>query len=198
MESRSAERRGRPTIDERAERRRELQRSYPDRFSGLIATLRGDGPPAGGRLRDDPAHWHPIMRKLVLAAVAVAVAIVVGLMVHQAWRQDRIDTWTGPGDPVPSGQAVLACLPPTTTPDDQLPTWIRYQERTYARTDFVRPLRNQGRYGESGQVETDHRLGRMRLMLPMEDPHDQPAGRLLVVIEPGPAATLYEWAPDCE
>jgi hypothetical protein len=198
MAEQSLRGRDRPSIDERAERRRALQHTYPDRYTGLLAMLRNDRAPGGGRLLDDPARWHPIMRRLVLAAVVIGLGIAVVYVASDTWRQGRVDAWSGPGAPVTSGQLVLDCLPESTTPDDRLPTWIRYEGRVYARTDFVRPLRNAGRYGETGQVETDHRLDRMRLMLLMEDPRGVPAERLLVVVEPGPAATLYQWAPDCE
>jgi hypothetical protein len=197
MQSDDAGVRSRPSIEERAERRRALQQQHPDRYSSLIDVLRGDRPGRAVRF-SDPAQWHPIMRQLIVVSVVIAALLAVGYVVSDMLRQGRIDAWSGPTATVTSGQEVLACLPADTTPDDQLPTWIRYGERVYARTDFLRPLRNQGRIDETGQVETGYRLDRMRILLPMEDPADQVPARLLVVIEPGPAATLYEWAPACQ
>lgn len=189
--------RSRPSIEERAERRRTLQSQHPDRYSSLLDVLRGDRPSRSVRF-SDPAQWHPVMRQLIVVSIVIAGLVAAGYLVSDMLRQGRIDAWSGPTATVTSGQEVLACLPAGTTPHEHLPTWIRYGDRVYARTDFVRPLRNQGRIDETGQVETGYRLDRLRILLPAEDPTDQVPPRLLVVSEPGPVATLYELAPACQ
>jgi hypothetical protein len=187
----------RPSIEERAERRRSLQRTYPDRYTGLIQVLRRGRHDGGGRLLSDPARWHPVMRQLIVASFVAVALIAAFYVLNELWRAGRIDTWSGPTSAVTSGQEMLACLPDWTQRDDALPTWMRYGDLVYAKTDRLRALRGQGRVGETGQIEAGYRLGDMRLLLPPETPEGQPPRSVFIVIEPGPAATIYELAPDC-
>jgi hypothetical protein len=188
----------RPTVDQRAERRREVQRASTDRYSSLIGILRGHASDGAGRLRDDPARWHPVMRQLLVATIVVVVLIIALYTIDEAWRQERIDTWSGPTGDVVSGQEVMACLPERTTPHSQLPTWMRYRDRVFARTDYLRALRASGAPGETGQHETGYRLDRMRVLLPGNRPADGPHDTILIAVDQAPVASVYEWAEACD
>ena len=66
-------------------------------------------------------EWHPIAAKLLVAAfvgVLLYAAVYVG---YNAWRDSRVDTWSGPDTTVTSGQRLADCPVVNALHDDDVP-----------------------------------------------------------------------------
>jgi hypothetical protein len=186
----------RPSIEERADKRRRLQGSGRDRFGNLVYALRaGREMPFYGR-RAERLRWHPIAWRLVKLIALIAVVYALAWVASEYWRAQRVDTWQGPDTAVTSGQRLDGCARANTVHDDYLPSWIRYNGRTYLLTDAAWPVLGQGARDATGQIETGYELGDRRLLTPNTTAPGEPT-RVLIVRPPTYVASVYVYAAEC-
>lgn len=146
------------------------------------------------RRRSRSLEWHPIAAKLVVAAligVLVYAAIYVG---YNAWRDSRVDAWSGPDASVTSGQRLADCPVVNSLHDDTFPTWIRYGGQVYRSTGSIRPV---GTDPTNDYPSTGYQLGELRLLRVANTP-DGRAGKIIVLkLVDVPVGQVFELTPDC-
>jgi hypothetical protein len=184
----------RPTISQRADRRQRLQAGGSDRFASLMRALHaGQEVPLQSR-QARSLEWHPIAAKLIVAAfvgVLLYAAVYVG---YNAWRDGRVDTWSGPDTTVTSGQRLADCPVVNALHDDTFPTWIRYSGQVYRSTGTIRPV---GTDPTGDYPPTGYALGGLRLLRVANTPDGQ-AGRIIVLkLVDVPVGQVFEVTPEC-
>lgn len=161
----------RPTIAERAARRDQIYAGGRDRYGALLRSLQaGQELPiyrGAGRISLD---WHPILWTLVRVAIVVAVAYFAVRAGTQWWRENRVDTWSGPTTSVQSGVRLAGCPVVDAIRVEDFPSWLTFEGTVYRYTGRKRPYVGPE---TSGYTATDYTNGAMRLVL-MEN---TPAGR---------------------
>ncbi len=174
-----------------------MEHSGRDRYSSLVRALQAGREVPVGRTRSMPLEWHPIFRRLVVLAVVLAIAAVVVINAHERWREGLVDSWTGPGPLVQSGQRLSGCAATDGLTHATMPVWVRYGGSVYVLTDARWALSNEGRLNETSLVETGYSLGEKRILL-IEEPAAGAALESLVVARP-PAygGGLYLPHPEC-
>ncbi|MBA2254730.1 MAG: hypothetical protein H0W07_06425 [Chloroflexi bacterium] len=195
MVERGSRSRGRPTVEERAAQRERLSSDGSDRYARLILALRQGRPEPMGRERSYPLRWHPIARKLLIAAITIAIAYLSVRVGLDLIRERRIDTWAGPDTTVQSGQRLAGCPAIDSLNDNVFPSWIRYGGRVYALGNQLRPVVDSR--SSPGPAESGYTLGEMRLLLD----NDTPAGRsrdiVILVLPTSRAGQVFRVVPDC-
>ena len=189
--------RGRPSIAERAARREALQRSERDRYSNLVRALQAGRELPLGTARGERMKWHPIAWTLVRLAILAVIVYAVGSVGYNFWRQQHVYAWAGPTADVTSGQRLAGCAAANGQDHGYLPTWVRHGDRTYVLTPRQRPLVNEGRVGETRQIETGYTLERFRVLIPAEVLDPAAPTHILLVQSPSFVAAIYQHAPEC-
>ena len=186
--------RPRPSIEERAERRQRLESAGSDRYSSLMRALyAGQEVPIRQR-KARSLEWHPVAGKLLLAAVVGVLAYVVIVTGYNAWRDSRVDTWSGPDATVTSGQRLADCPVANALHDNTFPTWIRYGGRVFVASGGIRPV---GNTPTPDYPMTPYRLGELRLHTIANTP-DGVAGKVVLVkLADVPTGQVFELNPDC-
>jgi len=118
--------------------------------------------------RSRPIQWHPIGIKLIALAVVVVVAWFGLSVVTAWWRDNRVDTWSGPDTSVQSGQRLASCEEVEQVSDELYPSWIRYKGAIYRLTTLARPFIGPG--VTAGFHDSGYSLGALRLILIDETP----------------------------
>jgi hypothetical protein len=189
--------RQRLSIEERAARRDEINRSGRDRWAALVRSLQAGrelpvGKPARRRLRlsINPVFWTV----LKIAAVGVAVyAIALGT---QTWlREQSVDTWTGPSSAVTSGLNLAGCPEAAQIRDPILPSWIKVDGSVYLLTDRRRPFLAIGR--TRGFTDSGYSSGGLHLLWIDDTPAGRARDDLLVWQERAIAGVTYAREPGC-
>lgn len=190
----------RPSIEERARRRSELDAANRDRYEGLLRHLR-----AGQEIAVEPKRgslhgvgrpdWHPIAGRLVLA-VAVVAALYLALTAAAGWwREERVETWSGPDGTVQSGQRLEGCAELIRLDDAVLPNWIRYGGAVFQLTEAGLPM-GESNIGTS-YLETPYALGDLRLFEVRVAGLGPPGSRLIVRNGDAPAGQVYRRLDAC-
>jgi hypothetical protein len=186
--------RHRPTISERAERRKRLQAGGTDRYSSLIRALHA-GREVPLRHREPTAlEWHPIAAKLLVAIFIAVVAYAAVSVGYRAWRDGHVDTWSGPDTSVTSGQRLVDCPVVNALHDDTFPTWIRFGGHIFRATGSVRPV---GSDPTGDFPVTGYSLGDLRLLRIGNTPDGQAGKTILIKLVDVPAGELFELTPEC-
>lgn len=186
--------RARPSIEERAARRAYLETHGKDRYDSLLRHLR-----AGREMAIEPrgrwrVEWHPIARRLVLVALAVAAVYAVATFTAAQLREARVDAWAGP-DAVQSGQRLASCPAVFAYGDPVFPNWIRFEGSIFVPAAAQLPI---GRsnigvyYHDSGNT-----LGLLRIYRVTISGLGEPGSRILVHSEGAPAGELYRRVEGC-
>lgn len=187
--------RPRASIEERAQRRERLQAGR-DRYAALLRSLRAGRevqvarPRA--RLRDE---WHPILRTLILAALAFLV-LWFGARAGLDWiRRGQVTTWTGPDATVQSGQVLQGCPILDTIDNPVYPSWVRWNGSIYRYSGSKRPFL--GIDQANGFSESGYRSGDLHLYLIDDTPDGKSRDTVLLWFEGGIAGVEYARTPDC-
>lgn len=190
----------RPSIEERARRRSELDAGSRDRYDSLLRHLRAGQeiaiqPRGGWRDRLEALDWHPIAGRLLLA-IAAAVAVYLLLTAVTGWlREGRVDTWSGPDATVQSGQRLEGCVDLVRLDDAVLPNWIRYRGEVFQLTEIGLPM-GESNIGRS-YTATPYALGDLRLFEVRVQGLGPMGSRLIVRNGEAPAGQLYRRLGSC-
>ena len=133
----------RPSIAERAARRDELQATGRDRYGTLLRSLQaGHELPLhrrGGRIAID---WNPILWTLFKVAIVVVAVYFTVRVGTQWWRENHVDTWSGPDATVQSGVSLAGCPVVADIRVEDFPSWVSYGGSIYNYTPWKRPYIN--------------------------------------------------------
>lgn len=190
----------RPSIEERARRRSELDAADRDRYASLLRHLRAGQeialePPRDWRDRLEALDWHPIAGRL-LVAITLVVALYLALTAVTGWlREGRIDTWSGPDATVQSGQRLDGCPGLVRLNDAVLPNWLRYRGDVFQLTEVGLPL-GESNIGRS-YLPTPYALGDLRLFEVRVQGLGPMGSRLIVRNGNAPAGQLYRRLDSC-
>ena len=193
--------RQRASVEERALRRERLRAGH-DRYTALLRTLQ-----AGremrlarperrfGRFGRLDIEWHPIMRTLILAAIA-AVIVWFGARAGLDWiRHGQVTTWIGPDATVQSGQVLADCPIVDTIDNPVFPSWVRWKGSVYRYTGLKRPF--VGLDKATGFSESGYRTGDLHLYLIDDTPDGLSRDTILLWFDGGIAGVEYARTPDC-
>jgi hypothetical protein len=185
----------RPSVDERAARRAELEARGRDRYDALLRHLQaGQELPIPKRRRTFGLDIHPTAGKLVVAALIVA-AIWLGTITVTDWlRAGRVDTWTGPTTTVQSGQRLDGCSGAAFREDVYFPNWIRFEGQTFLWADRNLPI-GPNSVGEA-YLETGYTLGELQLYRVANTIEGRAGAELMIRQGGSPAGAIYALA-DC-
>jgi hypothetical protein len=187
---------GRLTIEERAAQRDRMGTSDGDRYDALVDTLRARG--AVPRMRELRVRtdWHPIARKLLL----VAAVLLLGYFGLQRgidyFRDQRVDTWSGPDATVQSGQRLADCPVVNDLHHDFFPTWVRWDGTIYRLVDEIRPVADRGG-GEVSITKSGYQLGSMLLLLDDTTPQGVRRDFIVLLAQPSNVGQVFRRTPDC-
>lgn len=162
---------GRPSIEERAAKRGQIDEGERDRYGRLVTTLRAGRETA----LQDPGtvkwEWHPVAGKMILLVLAGVALYVVGSFGYNWFRDQQVATWAGPpaAVAVQSGQRLAGCASANALHDDIYPTWIRYGGSVYVVREVPRPVLGR-EPGTTGLDETGYASGSLRLLLDPQNP----------------------------
>jgi hypothetical protein len=190
------ERRGRPSIEERVARRKEVDRHGKDRYDTLLRHLRaGQEIPLERRARREALDWHPIAGKLVIAALAIVAAYLVVSTVVNVIRENRVDQWTGPDTSVTSGQKLDGCPSLFHADDPVFPNWIRFKGAIFQQADAVVPVgdTNIG----SSYLDSGYTLERMRIYTVEISGLGPRGSRIVVRNGNAPGSEVYRKVDEC-
>jgi hypothetical protein len=184
----------RPTIEERAERRERVESGGADRYTSLVRALRA-GKEVPIREREARSlEWHPVAGKLLIAAVIGVLAYAAIVTGYNAWRDSRVETWSGPDATVASGQRLANCPVANALHDDVFPTWVRYGGRIYIASGANRPVGN----GPTPDYPlTPWQLGELRLHTIANTPDGRDGKVILLRLVDSPVGQVFELNPDC-
>ncbi|HET7677074.1 MAG TPA: hypothetical protein VFK38_04410 [Candidatus Limnocylindrales bacterium] len=188
--------RPRLSIEERAARREQLLHGDRDRFQNLVRSLQAGRELSLSDARRQRFAWHPIARSLAVIAAIVLVEYLAVIVVHNAFRDARVETWQGADNSVQSGQRLAGCPTVNVLHDEVFPTWLRYGGRTYRWTERYRPVLG-AVPGETGFTETGYSLGSLRLLVEDRTPDGRARRFVLIHQSPAVAAKVFEEEPDC-
>jgi hypothetical protein len=186
----------RPTIEERRERREQLDAEGRDRYDSLIRHLQaGRELPLRQRRRsfDIGSEINRVGPKVLAVALVVAAIWLGAIFVIERLQADRIETWAGPDATVQSGQNLAGCELPDV--DTSFPAWIRIGDRVYVGSGRSAPLGSESIPRD--YAPTGHTLGDLSLF----HIENTPAGlaRETVMIRKGESAAgaVYEIDEAC-
>jgi hypothetical protein len=184
----------RPTIEERAERRQRVESGGSDRYTSLVRALRA-GKEVPIREREARSlEWHPIAGKLLIAAIVGVLAYAAIVAGYNAWRDSRVETWSGPDASVTSGQRLADCPVANALHDDVFPTWVRYAGHVYVASGGVRPV---GTVPTPDFPMAPYQLGELRLHTVANTP-DGREGKLIVLrLADAAVGQQFDLNPDC-
>ena len=129
----------------------------------------------------------------VIAVVAVAyLAVTTGL---NLWREQRVDTWSGPDATVTSGQRLDGCPAASEFRDPIFPAWVRFEGAIYGGTPAIRPV---GSNLDNAYPVTGYRLGSLSLMRVANTPEGQAGRQILLKLDSSLTGQLYVRLPGCE
>jgi hypothetical protein len=185
----------RPSIAERAARREQMQAGGRDRYGSLLRSLQAGRElqlyRRGGRVA---LNWHPVLWTLVRVALVVVVVYFAVRVGAQWWRENHVDTWSGPDASVTSGVRLADCPLVDGIRVDEFPSWVVYGGSVYRYTGWKRPYI--GKPAE-GYTLTPYTNGSAHVVL-VNGTAAEPAGDTILVWNEGALAGVeYARTPDC-
>jgi hypothetical protein len=187
--------RRRLTIDERAERREQVERGGSDRYTSLMRALYAGQEVPLRRRRAKSMEWHPIAGKLILVAIIAVLAYAAVSIGYNAWRDASVDTWSGPDASVMSGQRLADCPLVNALHDDTFPTWVRFEAKVYRLTGVARPV---GSRPTPDYPATGYELGQLRLHRIANTPDGLAGQIVLLKLADAGVGQVFELTEGCE
>jgi hypothetical protein len=133
-----------------------------------------------------------VLVRVVLVAALVYLALTTAL---NLWRDQRVDTWSGPDATVTSGQRLEGCPEASEFQDPIFPAWVRYQGMVYGGTEAIRPV---GSNADNAYPVSGYRLGSMGLLRVANTPDGQAGRQILLKLDSSLTGQLYVRLPACE
>ncbi|MFI5042959.1 MAG: hypothetical protein ACHQNA_14130 [Acidimicrobiales bacterium] len=192
----SGRERPRASVEERAERRERLRAGH-DRYTALLRTLQAGREVRLARPRSGHwgIEWHPIMRTLVLAAIA-AVVLWFGARAGLDWiRRGQVTTWSGPDATVQSGQVLGDCAVVNAIDNPVYPSWVRRNGGVYRYTGSKRPFT--GTDFSNSFTDTRYQTGDLHLYLIDDTPDGSTRDTIMLWFGGGIAGVEYARTPEC-
>lgn len=184
----------RRSVSERAAQRDRMEQAGRDRYSSLLRTLQAGQELPWQRRNGPRLAWHPIATTLIRAAILGILLWLAVTAVASFLREVRVDTWSGAGPPVTSGQRLDGCLLVGRVTDGLFPNWIRFEGRVYLLADSIRPM---GFAPDPDFPSAGHRLGAMELFRVVNTPDGQDGQVILVRLETSAVGQVYRVEPAC-
>jgi hypothetical protein len=160
----------------------------------LVRALRAGQEVTLRERRGNALEWHPIARKLLLAALVGIVLWFSIVTAYNAWRDSRVETWSGPDATVQSGQRLADCPPANALHDDTFPTWVRYGGHVYISTGRIRPV---GATPTPDYPLTPYALGSLRLHTIANTPEGRAGNIILLRLAENEVGEVFELNADC-
>lgn len=132
---------------------------------------------------------------LVRAVVVVVVAYVVLTTGLNVWREQRVDTWSGPDATVTSGQRREGCPAASDFRDPIFPAWVRFEGSIYGGTSAIRPI---GSNLDNAYPVTGYHLGSLSLLRVANTPEGQAGRMILLKLDSSLTGQAYVLLPECE
>lgn len=186
---------GRLTIEERAAQRDRMGTSDADRYDALVETLRAQGAVPLMRELRTRMDWHPIARKLLVVAFVVLVGYFGLNAGINFFRDQRVDTWSGPDATVQSGQRLADCPAVNVLHHDVFPTWVRWDATIFRIVDEIRPVVEVN--GQLSLTRSGYQLGQMLLLLDDTSSQGRRRDFVIVLAQPGNVGQVFRRTPDC-
>jgi hypothetical protein len=172
-----------------------MQAAGRDRYSALLRSLQaGHELPISRRDGRIAVDWHPILWTLVRVSVIVVVAYLALRVGSQWWRENHVETWSGPDSSVQSGVRLADCPVVDRIRVDEFPSWLSYQGSVYRHTGVKRPYVGPE---TEGYTMTPYYNGLLHLVLIENTPAGQARDTILVWTETASAGIDYARTPDC-
>jgi len=185
----------RPSIEERIARREQVDAQGRDRYDRLLRHLQAGREISVERPRRERWDWHPVAGRLIVAALVAAalyIAVTTGLSI---WRDQRVDTWSGPDASVTSGQKLEGCPAFVRLNSPVFPAWIRYDGGLFQRTESAVPVGSTN-LGTSYR-ETEYTHEDLRILTVHVPGLGEPGSRIAVRKGSAPAAEIYRRLEGC-
>ena len=187
--------RDRPSIAERAARRDELKAPGRDRYAALLRSLQaGRELPLHRGGRRVAIDWHPVLWTLVRVAVVLIVAYAAIRFGTQWWRENHVDTWSGPDAAVQSGVRLEGCAIVDAIQVEDFPSWVGWQGAIYRYSGWKRPYLGPD---TPGFTQTAYSNGTMHLVRIDNTEDGQALDTILVWLKGAAAGVEYARTPEC-
>ncbi len=187
--------RDRPSIAERAARRNELQGAGRDRYGSLLRSLQaGHELPIYRRDGRITIDWHPVLGTLIKVTIVVVFAYLAIRAGNQWWRENHVDTWSGPDATVRSGVRLADCPLVDSIRVDDFPSWIVLDGSVYRYTGWKRPFVGSD---TPGYTITGYANGSLHLVLIDNTPDGVARDTILLWLQGALAGIEYARTPDC-
>ena len=187
--------RGRPSIAERAARRDELVTAGRDRYTALLRSLQaGRELPLHRAGRGIAVDWHPVLWTLVRVAAVVLLLYVTVRVGTQWWRENHVETWSGPDATVQSGVVLQGCPVVNAIRVDDFPSWVLFEGSIYRYTGSKRPYLGPE---TSGFTQTPFTNGSLRLVLIDDTTDGKARDTILLWLVDAVAGVEYARTPEC-
>jgi hypothetical protein len=126
--------------------------------------------------------------------VVLAIAYLVVTTGLNLWREERVDTWSGSGAVVTSGQRLEGCPAAGEFRDPMFPAWVRFEGAVYGGTTAIRPV---GSNADNAYPVTDYHLGSLAILRVASTPEGQAGGMILLKLDTSLTGQLYVRLPGC-
>jgi hypothetical protein len=172
-----------------------VQHSGPDRYLSLLRALQAGREVPWQHRTAGRLEWHPVAWVLVRAVVVVALAYLVVTTGLNLWRDQRVDTWSGPDATVTSGQRLEGCPSASDFRDPIFPAWVRFEGAVYGGTSAIRPV---GANLDNAYPVTGYHLDSIGILRVASTPEGQAGGLILLKLDSSLTGQLYVRLPGCE
>jgi hypothetical protein len=132
---------------------------------------------------------------LVRAIVVVAIAYLAVTTGLNLWREQRVDTWSGPDATVTSGQRREGCPAASDFRDPIFPAWVRFEGAIYGGTPAIRPV---GANLDNAYPVTGYHLDSISLLRAPVTPGGQAGAMILLKLDSSLTGQVYARLPECE
>ena len=127
--------------------------------------------------------------------VVVGLAYLVLTTGLNLWREQRVDTWSGPDAAVTSGQRLDGCPSASEFRDPIFPAWVRFEGAIYGGTPAIRPV---GSNLDNAYPETGYHLESLNLMRVANTPDGQAGAMILLKLDSSLTGQVYVRLTGCE
>ena len=172
-----------------------------DPFERLLDHLRNGRPLPPRARRGMPSIYRSVhVRFWQTTAIVVAAAVLwfVAASALNWYRDNHVETWTGPTTTVTSGGQLAGCPAASAVGSDTVyPNWVRFDGRVYIRSTRAVPVVDSATGPDGTYPATGYTLGSIRLLRSTTSPAAR-AGDEIVLDTPGTVGSpVFVADPSC-